>query len=353
MGFMRIVLLLFVLGLVPICIGSISTEHVDVGQNSMAFRWVSGLLFMWAGFQMICVPLVLTEGVGETHFPLVVLWYSFFLVLMSGSGLLLYWKGSRKILKVVFERTNKERALLVGAIFLIGVQILLSIVLVYADGDDAYYVAVSTITESSDTMYKISPYSVGQLELDERHSLAPFPIWIAYLSRISGLNAALVAHSVVAPVLIGMTYAIFYLMGKELFGKNREKLLFFLNVMALLVLFGDYSSYTAENFMLARSRQGKASLGNILIPLFFYLVLLLLNRIRDLKKIEWMLWVMLACAVCAASLCTTLGSFLACLLLAVVGVCAGISFKRVDIVWKMALCCVPAVFFAGLYLRIG
>ena len=78
----------------------------------------------------------------------------------------------------------------------------------YADGDDAYYVAVSTITESSNTMYKVQPYSMGNTLLDTRHSLAPFPIWIAFLARISGCHPSFVAHIAVSFTLIFMTYVI-------------------------------------------------------------------------------------------------------------------------------------------------
>jgi len=353
MKLIGVFLLFLILGIVPLFIGLIPADCITDKRNSIAFRWVCGFLLMWAGFQIICVPLILTEGMGETHFPLVVACYSFYLILSSAIGVFIYYKNPTRMIKVITQRTKQEKILLGTALLLIGLQIVLSVVLVYADGDDAYYVAVSTITESSDTMYKIAPYSVGNLELDARHSLAPFPIWIAYLSRISGLNAALVAHSVVAPVLIALTYVIYYLLGREIFGRDKEKLLFFLNMVAFLVLFGDYSSYTVENFMLARSRQGKAALGNILIPVLFYLMFLFLNRIKEAKKIEWMMWVLLCCAVIASCLCTTLGSFLACLLIAVVGICTGLSFKRVDVVWKLAICCCPAVLFAVLYMGIG
>ena len=204
---MGIFILLLVLIILPIVAGCIPTSYVNKKNSSIAFMWVTGLLLMWAGFQFICVPLILTETEGAEHFPMVVYGYTIYLVILLLIGIFhaintgfLRWKGRE--LSVFGENTVMQRTLWCVALFLIAVQVILAVVLVYSDGDDAYYVAVSTLTESSDTMYKISPYSIGQLELDERHGLAPFPIWIAYLARVSGLSTALVAHSIVAPVLI-------------------------------------------------------------------------------------------------------------------------------------------------------
>jgi len=352
-----ILILVVLLGIVPMAIGCIPARYVDKKNNSIPFMWMSGLLFMWTGFQLICVPLILSEGVGEEHFPFVVWIFSIYLVVLTILGCFCYFRSKGRILTgrlaLLQEKNKWERFYWMSAIVLIALQLVLAVVLVYSDGDDAYYVAVSTIAESSDTMYKISPYSVGYQELDERHGLAPFPIWIAYLARMSGLEVALVAHSVVAPVLIGCTYVIYYLIGKRLFGKKKELLPLFLTCISLFVLFGGYSSYTAENFMLARSRQGKAAIGNVVIPIIFYLLLVLLQHIRDEKKTEWMWYILLSCAVTSACLCTTLGAFLSCLLIAVVGIVAAISFRNGQILWKLALCCTPAVFFALLYVMLG
>lgn len=358
MNLFGIVILIALLGVVPIAIGCIPASYLDKKNNSIAFMWVTGLLFMWAGFQFICVPLILTESVGEEHFPLVVYAYTAYLTILTLVGVIYgirngFWQRKSRRFSVLGENTAMQKLLWCTALLLIAIQVVLAVVLVYSDGDDAYYVAVSTLTESSDTMYKISPYSIGQLELDERHGLAPFPIWIAYLARVSGLSTALVAHSIVAPVLIACTYVIYYLIAGALFKAKKETVPLFLAGMSLFVLFGDYSSYTAENFMLARSRQGKAAIGNIVIPVIFYLLLVIMQRLRDEKRTEWMWYVLLTCAVTTACLCTTLGAFLSSLLVAIVGIVAAVTFRCYRILWKWAVCCVPAVLFAILYIMIG
>lgn len=92
---------------------------------------------------------------------------------------------------------------------------------------------------------------------------------------MTGITTVIVAKTLVPVALISMTYGVFYLLGSRVLfageGAYRKKwaLPAFLLCTEVLVLFGDYSYYTVENFMIARSRQGKAALGSILIPMIF------------------------------------------------------------------------------------
>ncbi len=357
-------ILILWLGLIPLGMGAIPTVFVDKKQQNIGFMWITGYMLMWAVFQVLCVGLILTEGVTwegffENHFPYVVYSFGAAGAVFAAAGGILWCLHCRKQ-KVAFQLPRsllKRRKIeyLFRGIFalLLVIQLVCSVTMRYADGDDAYYVAVSTITESSNTMYKIQPYSAGSTSLNTRHSLAPFPIWIAFLARVSGCHTTIVAHTVVATTLIFMTYVIFAQIGKLLFAEKRENLPIFLCFTALLVIFGDYSIFTPENFMIARSRQGKAALGNIIIPMVVYLFLLLFERIREQRKCEWVLWLLLASTVTAACLCSTLGTFLMCLFLGVIGLCAGAVYRRWSLVWKTAVCCVPALVYAALYFVLG
>ncbi|MBQ9141990.1 MAG: hypothetical protein IJX63_09400 [Lachnospiraceae bacterium] len=353
--------------LIPLAVGIIPALFVDKRQQNIGFMWTTGHILLWAVFQVLCVGLILTEGVTwegffQTHFPYVVTGFGVVSGLLAVAGIVfggMYCKRHRiKFLSFRGRPKRSKREYLCWGIFflLLAVQLICSITMRYADGDDAFYVAVSTITESSNTMYKIQPYSAGSTSLSTRHSLAPFPIWIAFLARISGVHTAVVAHTVVATTLIFMTYVIYGQIGKLLFAdgsKKKEQLPIFLSFAALLVIFGDYSIYTPENFMIARSRQGKAALGNIIVPMVVFLFLLLFERIKQQRKSEWMLWIILAATVTAACLCSTLGTFLMCLLLGVTGLCAGCVYRRWELIWKTALCCVPALVYAALYFVLG
>lgn len=347
------VLLFLWMGVIPLCIGGNLDLPVDGRQKSYGFMWVSGYMLMWALFQLLSVPMILRGA----RFEILTKHYAGLLLIAAaaGAGHFVYRYRKRSRLRLAPALEKRERIaglksflwLLFAALVLL--QLVLSVCLTYADGDDAYYVAVSTLTVDGGTMYQKLPYSMGETALDVRHGLAPFPIWIAFLSKVSGVPAVSVAHVVVSTVLIFMTYVIFFGIGRGLFPERRERLPLFLCMTALLVIFGDYSFYTAENFMLARSRQGKAALGNIIVPMVIYLFLLIFQRIQEHRKVEARLWVLLAATVTGACLCTTLGTFLMCLFLGVIGLCGGIVYRKWGLIWRTAVCCIPAVGYALLY----
>lgn len=339
------VILLFWLGVLPLFVGSLATEKSE--NNSIVYRFMAGNMLLWAVFQLVCVPFI----VLEKSFTLVVAGYVIVVLLLFVCSIPIMRKNPLRAWKKD-GADMLEKGIKAFFALLLLVQLVCAVVMTYGDGDDAYYVAVSTIANESDTMYRISPYSFGVGELDIRHGLAPFPIWIAFLARISGLHTSMVAHVVVAAYLILMSYGAFYLVSKQLFSDKKRSFLFMVG-MELLVLFGDYSFRTPENFMIARSRQGKAAMGSIIIPMLVFLMLVILNHLKEEKRVGGRIWLLLAATVTAACLCTTLGTSLVCMMIGLIGVCALTVYKKWQPVFQMALCCVPAICYALLYFVLG
>lgn len=319
------------------------------GRRDIPLMWVSGRFVLWALFFVICVPCIL---MGK-EFPWVVGGYGISALVLCGAGGFRLWRERKRENteqpgQVKQKEIDSKVFWIIFAVLLI-FQLVQAVRMTYGDGDDAYYVAVSGITENSDTMYQKLPYTGGTTNVDIRHGLAPFPVWIAFLARISGIKSVSVAHVAVPLMLIPMTYLIFYLIGGRLFAGNERRIPLFLTFTELLVLFGDYSFYTVENFMLARSRQGKAALGSIVIPMLFYLLFVLLDRLEKKLKCGAGYWVLLVCVMTAGCLCTTMGALLVCLLVAVTGLCAAIGYRRWKVLVPLALCCVPCVVCALIY----
>lgn len=350
-----LILCIWLIG-IPLLTGAIPAYFVDNRRCSLSFMWISGYMISWALFQLVTVPMVLLRI--PQGFTLVVKLYAGCSLVAAAIGLVFAILSQRKreYRMTLIQGANSSSRVhrIYWGIFgiLLGIQLVLAVTMTYGDGDDAYYVAVSTLTESSNTLYELMPYSMGATGLDIRHGLAPFPIWIAFLARISGIPVVSVAHVAVPLALIPTTYMIYYQIGRQLFEKKKERLPLFLSFTALLVIFGNYSLYTAENFMLARSRQGKAALGSIVIPMVLLLFFLILDRAEKGLKGQWMLWLLLAATVTAACLCTTLGTMLMCLLLGITGICSSLMYRSLGLLVKTALCCVPAVVFAVLYFMV-
>jgi len=342
---MQLLILALLLLVIPVFVGIIF-------EGPVLFRWVGGQFLLWAGFQVICVPLILRE---REFSDLVRMFTAYMAALM----LLAAARGIRRMTeKMSFSlprwrgRAGQGSEAVLWAVFggLLLFQLVQAVRLAYADGDDAYYVAISAITQDADTMYRKLPYTGGETMLDLRHGLAPFPIWISFLARISGLRAVTAAQVVLPVVLISMSYAIFYLLGVRLFPEGRGRLPLFLIFVELLVLFGDYSFYTVENFMVARSRQGKAALGSIVIPFLFLILLDLMRDLQEKRRIPLHRYLLLGSAAATGCLCSTLGALLLCMGMGIAGLLGGICYRRYRFLFPLAACCIPCVCYAVLYL---
>ena len=341
---------------IPAIVGTLFSG-VDERTKKFPFRWISGQMLLWAVFQIVCVPLILRE----VDFVYLVRAYAALTAVLLAPAVIILCRemtaqGGRPERKFGIMAPPEKGIMSNGNIFwiifwcLLLFQLIQAVRMTYGDGDDAFYVAITTITNNANTMYRKLPYTGGSTGLDVRHGLAPFPVWIAFLTEVSGMESAEAAHIAVPLMLIAMTYGIFYLIGEKVFWKKRESIPLFLIFTELLVLFGDYSYYTAENFMIARSRQGKAALGNIMIPMLFFLLLLLLQRLQEEKRISLKYWILLLAVMISACLCSTQGAMLVCMLAGIAGICGAIAYRKWRFLIPMSLCCVPCGVFVLLYL---
>lgn len=340
----QILILVLLLGVAPLLVGGLFSRIDKEGLN-LPLRWVSGQMLIWAVFQMICVPLIL----GDQNFLHLCILFGGFLTVAL---LLAFGAAVRRRMKTAVVRNHsseRDKIALFLWLFVLALLVLqqvIAAVLAYEEGDDAYYVAVSVITESSDTMYQLLPYT-GRLTVlfDARHSLAPFPIWVAFLSRLSGIHAATMSQIVLPVVLIPMAYSVFLLIGKQLVGDNRRGLPLFMLFIEFLVMFGGQSLYTSENFLLVRTAQGKAVLASIVIPFLFWLLLILAERLQRGEKAGIRYWLLVGMTMVSGCLCSTQGALLVCLLLGAGGICTAVCYRRWKVILPVGICCVvPAVF---------
>lgn len=340
--------------LVPTVVGGIAAGAVGEesrGATALIFRWVSGQIILWAGFQIICVPMIL----AQRSFQDVVVLFSGYMAAMAILALAvsIHRRAGGFVTGRVHNINRQKDAmafLLWGCVAgLVLLQLVLACLLSYEEGDDAFYVAVSTITVDADNMYQKLPYTGGTTGLDARHGLAPMPVWVAYLARISGMRAVTVAQVILPLALIVMTYGIYLLLGKRLFPEGRRKLPLFMLILQFLVLFGGYSTYSAENFLLVRTAQGKSVMANIVIPFLLYLFLVIMERLQAEGKTGMGLWLMVGLTMVTGCLCTTQGALLTCMLLGIVGLCMAACYRRWRIVLPMMGCGILPVCFALLY----
>ena len=341
------------------------------------FYWVSGQILLWALFQVMCVPMVLT-GLRFQQARLGFFLETGAVLLMAGVVALFRFAGNRSGMDVKKPEERKSAAkdekidrsetglikriqrmgsgrdrwtcavwMLFG--ILVFIQLALVCVLSYSEGDDAFYVAITTYAKEKHGLYTNDPYTGGYMDWDRRHGLAPLPIWEAVLADLSGLSGAAFAHVVMPLMIIPMAYCIFFLIATVLFdddGQDRSlKTALFMCFSTLLVMFGGYSVYSAENFLLVRAGQGKAVLANVILPMLLFT---LIRWFRSLEKGQHcgfgntaLLW----CLMIAGCLCSTQASLLTCMIVGVAALVGSIMYHRISmIIWAAAGMIIPGIF---------
>lgn len=348
----QLLILSIILIIIPVLVGILFVSGKQKGQNWI-YCWISGQMTLWAGFLVICVPMILLKK----SFVLVSnIFIGYTVLLLLGAvfvGLKRYRrkKNERDRVAAATKTPVSKVQVFMWVIFggLLLTQLVLTIILAYEEGDDAFYLATATITEKSNTMYLILPYYGVSTGLDARHGLAPFPVWIAYLARLSGIETISVAQVFLPLSLIGMAYGIYFLIAEHLCKENRRNIPFFMILIGLLNIFGGYSVYTAENFLLVRASQGKAVIAAIIIPFLLYLFMLLVEYLQSETSCGLRFWILMIMTAMAGCLCSTLGTILICMLIGVTGLCTAVSYRNWKVLIPMVCSCVVPVGMALLY----
>ena len=413
MNALRILEIMMVMTAVPLWVGTLFLPLEKKGAR-LPFCWISGQVLLWAGFQCICVPAILTERTFR-EIENVFFCYVGFLALLAGvfagmrrrrarvgSSLRQEPQADSAVGRQVRqedpaavqqmqqedpaavqqmrqepqadpaavqrsqqeksadpgEQTSSRRSRVCTGLWtvfalLLMLQLFLLCFLSYNEGDDAFYVAIATGVNPSGKMYVVHPYTGSTTGLDARHALAPLPMWVSMMSRISGLSGAATAHVALPLILVPMTYCLYYLLGKKLIGRESAgrdwSIPLFLCLTALLILFGGYSVFSAENFLLVRGAQGKSVLANLIIPFLIYEMFCVLEKLERGEKPGLPSWILIGAIMIAGCLCSTLGSLLVCMLLGISVACAGLVYRRWSVLACAALCMAAPVLFAGLY----
>ncbi|HJA94539.1 MAG TPA: hypothetical protein H9717_15740 [Candidatus Eisenbergiella merdipullorum] len=318
--------------------------------------YVAGFVLMLAVFQIVAVPVILFETWG---FPRIVTAYSILLAVLSAAGLVFgipVLRGMAEDAHALIKGDKKlslETALYWAvAVGLVLFQMYMAFTHEFFDGDDAYYVAQSVIAEQTDVLYRILPYTGLSTSLDIRHALAAFPIWEAYLARVTGIHPAIIAHSVLPLVLIPVTYLVYYRIGMRLFKGDFRKTAVFLILVSLLQIFGNTSIYTNATFFLMRTWQGKSILCNLVLLVAVWALLRLWEtgkngEKRGKKQAGW--WFLMAANNVMAALATTMGAFLLGLFVGIAGLVLALRQKRPWYLIPLAATCLPGLIYLGIY----
>lgn len=351
---MSIVLLVLVMVLMPGIIGLPFTYRQGEGFGKSGSCLLYGYLIMWAVFELVAVPVILTTNRLMHVIGIWVVVTALIAVVCVGWSILLWKKRKISVKPCGQEEGFKWESRILCLIFMILLvfQIYATVTMAYADGDTAYYLPITMTALANGSMYQADAYTGFATGLDVRHALAPFPIWIAVLAKLGNTHGATMMQTVLPCVLIPLSYMSVGALGRKLLGeKRKEGIWYFLILAEVAVIFANYSLYTQGTFLLTRTGQGKAVLSGIVIPTILLILYELITKSDKKKQIKYS--VLLLAAICASCLCSTLGSFLSAVCIGMVALIRGIWLKSFKEFLKLAVYLVPCILFVGIYYLLG
>ena len=167
----------------------------------------------------------------------------------------------------------------------------------HLDEDDARWIAEANDALVKNRMMLYNPATgeylgrfVGEMIKDV---FSPWSMYLAVLSRWTGIKAVVIAHTVYPPVLLGLSYFAYYEIGAQLFadvdteGQSRNRVSergIFLLMVSVINLFLAGNVYTQPVFALTRIWQGKAVVASVGIPAILAISLRLQKSRYDIEN---------------------------------------------------------------------
>lgn len=335
---------------VPFVIGSALLGAFPRVKPSVAGALLSGNLFSWALFEVVCVPLIIMKW-SLNRMTVVyggLLGLIFLISFITGvkSGIL-------KEIWTSFADGLKRASWIGGiAILLVSLQTLILTLLRHQNGDDAEYVAMATTAWHTNTLLQIDPYTGRLWEyVYIKRVISPWSLLPAFYANVTKLHPAVIFHTMFPLILIPLCYMAYYLLGKQLFcglksEKDRQKApwLFLIFVSILMVMDG-FSTRMAGSMLLGRIWQGKAVVCCVIIPLLFAFLIF----VQEEKRID-RIFAALIVITLAGVLASSMAVVLLTLIIAAYALTTLIRERAVLKTVAMLMGCLPCVIAGALYL---
>ncbi len=346
--------------IIPFFIGFIFTRKINEESN-IVLAIVIGNLIMFALLEILAIPMIWLE----CSFNMLINTYVGILLLCMIVSVII---NRKQYVECISNIPKKIRELpifsTVLVIILIVIQCMGLYLYMHENADDAFFIGTATTTIKTNTLYKYSPATEAESyddHLSLRYRLAPFPLFNAISSVILNIEPAQCAHTILPLIFIPLAYMIYYLISKELLKNDIKKTMMFMLFFNIIVLYSGYSTRPNFAYFLTRIWQGKAVLGNIILPsiwLFF-----ILTQKNEYKFVNYLL---LLIVIFAGNLSSSMGVVLppmSLLLLGFVDEITKIDFEKIknkkilnEVIsfiinmLKYLACCIPSIVYGIMFL---
>lgn len=282
--------------LAAICflVGNTACGVLKLG-DGFSLRIAAGFVCILAVFQISATPFMLFKGSFSALF---ILFIAILALLLISS--LLYLR--RKPFDFSGFSVFKIHTLIwILAIAAICFQVVMCALLQHTDDDDAFYITAAASALKSNVVCGFDPASgILSTAFPLRYGLVGWELLIAFLSKSFSFPPAVLAHSVIQPFLVIISYLAVFCFAKRIV-KNKNALPFFMLTTATIYIFGSYSSYTQASFLLTRIWQGKAVMVSIIFPILTVVCIDLYSHINEKNAGRWIFASIVMLAGCGAS----------------------------------------------------
>ena len=338
---LKAVLLFVWLGVVPLFLGNRLIKENIITVKDVFLSYIFGWLKMFALFQVIAIPFIFLRlrltvlvWVWACGIVLLVIYY-----LVKGG------KGYKELFKRKFK-ISRPYGIEVIAILLIFIQLSAVTYLTHEDADDAFFISQAVTDSHTDTMLVYVGDSGAEWGgFHPRYVFAPFPTFLATMSRLVMIHPLILARVIFQIAFISMCYMVYYLLANQVFKEDRVKTATCISFVSLLNVWGNVSVFTSSSFLLFRLHQGKAMLANFILPFLIYLIITY-YRERKFNQKELLL------VMISSTLVSSMGVFLAPLLLGVYAFMRFLKERKVIILAQAIFCSAPNIVIGLAFLLI-
>ena len=210
--------------------------------------------------------------------------------------------------------------------------------------DASYYVARVTTDVTTNTINIYDPYTGEWTDHFEfRYFFSTYPTLCAVIAYLTGIHPLTFMKIVMSLTVVILYNILMFMTGRELFaGSVQKQFVFMLFAGIMLFFFG--SIYTPAQFLVTRSYEGKAILGNVVLPFILYLTILIY---KDVKKTDTYIYLFITC-LGATALSNSANMLLPMLLLCML-LPAFIKFRDKRILISACLSAAPCIILLLLY----
>lgn len=330
----------------PMLCGLLPVNWMMPAHKNPIMVYIAGWFVLFSLFQLIAIPFI----VLQISFSKLVLVFNILLpvylvcsVLFGRKG----WRDSTKRLGNGIKEINIWEWIAWGVII---VLVILQMVYLYThqffDGDDSYYISVANDCLTFNSMYLRDAYTGYLLfTVEIRHAISPVPVFMAWLASNTGISPTVIAHGVMGPLFVAMSYMIYALLGKHLLRHKRHLVPLFVLLLMAWYVFGNVSRYTAETFAYTRTWQGKSMFANLVIPLLYVSILYILEEKRARGE-----WFLLGMTVVVATFTTSIAVFLVPVILTLFMMFGYYKLRDKRVVIGTLICMIPCVLFGVVYI---